>query len=172
VHEVRARIEADAAARHSERGAVQPLGVAAFQPDVDRAPVDVQAVARDAAARFPQHGVRLRRAVTRDHLEAAPAAARVQSVELVEQPRVDHVDGLRTEVAQQPVHRLQRVGHVAAALVIGGGQALAGMRVIERHGARRAARGVRRRRGDEGQQPQPFRERPAARVHVVIFRHA
>ena len=136
MHEVGRLIVADSADLQRLRRVAQVLEPDARHTDVDRLPLDVHAVGRDAAVRAApllQHGVRFRRAVARDHVKRLIGAeARIQGKQQIEQFRVDGLDDVDAKVAQEMIQITERAGDVFARRTIRGREPLLGVRVEER----------------------------------------
>ena len=144
VHEgdARGRVVADAAALADQRGVAQLLHGNVGEGDVDRLAGDVQAVLGLTADLLAQHAVGLVGAVAADDVDRLLAAElRVHLPEQVDRHGVDVDLDVLAPVAHQPVDLLQGVAIVLAVTLVGDGQRLLGVDVIERDRARRAERG-------------------------------
>jgi len=147
VHEVLARIEPDPAHAQRQRGIAEVAEGDAGKADVDRPPFHVEAVCRHAAsARAAQQGVRGRTPVARNDLEGAPGAQRgLNAEQRVEEPGIHRADVAAVVVAQEAVEMAECLRHIAVADGVDDLDALAGVQVRHREGARVGRGGVRRR---------------------------
>src|SRR5271166_5932548 len=113
VDEAGLRIVADAAGLLRQRGAAQLREAAAGDGNVDRLALDMEAVDRDAFAVGVEHRIGQRRAVSRNHLERFRGAEpMLDSRQQVEQRRVDRLDFVRAEIAQDVVDAVELFGDV------------------------------------------------------------
>lgn len=136
VHEVGRGIEPDAAAPRGKRRAPQFRQWDVRQPNVDRLPLHVQTPGRDTFGVLPQHGVRLRRPIARNHLKG-PGGFRLvaQVIEQVEQAGIDVVNIAGAEVTQEVVDVREGVRQIGPAAEVLDSQMLARVCVAETQGA-------------------------------------
>lgn len=136
VHEVRRRVVADAAALDVQRRIAERGERDVCQADVDGLSLHLQRAGSHPFRVLAQHVVRLRRAVTRDDLERLRRAGELrQGMQEVEQSGIGRVHVARAEIAQEVVHRRERVGQVAAAAGILDGAPFARVGVGEVEGS-------------------------------------
>src|SRR5207247_8616935 len=105
-------VVADAANAERPRRVAEMVEPDAGDADVDCFSLDVKAVRRDAAVRtaaLPQQAVGFRRAIAGNHVERLIGVQyAVQLEQQVEQLRIDRLDGIRAEIAQQMIDAAQR----------------------------------------------------------------
>jgi murein L,D-transpeptidase YcbB/YkuD len=160
VDEVGRRVVPDAAAPEREGQVPEPPGRHAGEPEVERAPVEVEAPPRHPGAALAQHRVGARRPVAAHDLEdrARAPGGGGEAPGGVEHAGVDGVDLAGPVVAQEPAHLRERVGEERA-VEVDGVERLAGVGVEHPQPARSARGGEggagAERGGEERERPRP-----------------
>ena len=132
VDETALRIVTDAAGLLRQGGTAQLREVAAGDANIDRLALDMEAVDRDAFAVGVEHRIGQGRTVSGNHLERFRCAQpMLDSRQQVEQRRIDRLDFVRAEIAQDIVDAVELFGNVLSVFPVSRLQTLAGVQRIE-----------------------------------------